>query len=97
MEYCSRGELFDFLMYTGRLGERATRTYFHQFLNGLNAMHKSGYAHRDLKPENLLLSDDFTLKVLYFICLIFLFVCILVFDLFDLFNQFSFFRCSALF
>ena len=63
MEYCSRGELFDFLMYTGRLGERATRTYFHQFLNGLNAMHKSGYAHRDLKPENLLLSDDFTLKV----------------------------------
>ena len=51
-------------MYTGRLGERATRTYFQQFLAGLKAMHDAGYAHRDLKPENLLLADDFTLKVM---------------------------------
>ena len=62
-EYCPRGELFDFLTFTGRLGTTATRTYSHQLLNGLNAIHKCGYARVDLKPENLLLDYDFTLKV----------------------------------
>ena len=68
-EYCPRGKLFEFLMFTGRLGKTATRTYSHQLLNGLNAMHRSGYVPRDLKPENLLLDYDFTLKV----CIIYVF------------------------
>ena len=63
LEYCSKGELFDYLMYAGGLGSRVTRTYFHQFLNGLQAMHKAGYVHRDLKPENLLLDDNYNLKI----------------------------------
>ena len=65
-EYCPRGELFEFLAFTGKLGKTATRTYSQQLLNGLNAIHKSGYGHVDLKPENLLLDYDFTLKVCIF-------------------------------
>merc|ERR1719244_45423 len=30
--------------------EKASRSYFHQMINGLEAMHKLGIAHRDLKP-----------------------------------------------
>ena len=63
LEHCSKGELFDYLMFVGGLGSRVTRTYFHQLLNGLQAMHKAGYVHRDLKPENLLLDDNYNLKI----------------------------------
>jgi len=63
LEFASGGELFDFLMFTGCFDEAASRSYFHQMIEGLNAMHKLGIAHRDLKPENLLLSENYTLKI----------------------------------
>ena len=50
-------------MFTGAFGQLATRTYAHQMMDGLHAMHKKGYAHRDLKPENLLLDGNFVLKI----------------------------------
>lgn len=63
LEFASGGELFDFLMFTGCFDEYATRAYFHQMVNGLDAMHKIGIAHRDLKPENLLLDENYVLKI----------------------------------
>lgn len=50
LEYADGGELFDYIADTGKFSEKASRTYFHQLLNGLNYMHNKGYAHRDIKP-----------------------------------------------
>jgi len=63
LEFASGGELFDFLMFTGCFDEFASRSYFHQMIDGLEAMHKLGIAHRDLKPENLLLDENYVLKI----------------------------------
>ena len=63
LEFAAGGELFDFLMFTGCFDEYASRAYFHQMINGLEAMHKLGIAHRDLKPENLLFDENYTLKI----------------------------------
>eukprot|EP01083_Nonionella_stella_P271465 919858_1 len=63
LEFASGGELFDFLMFTGCFDEYASRSYFHQMISGLEAMHKLGIAHRDLKPENLLLDENYILKI----------------------------------
>ena len=50
-------------MFSGSLGELATRTYAHQMMDGLHAMHKKGYTHRNLRPNNILLSQNFVLKI----------------------------------
>ena len=50
-------------MYAGHFDDAATRSYFKQLIDGLDAMHKAGITHRDLKPENLLLDSTFTLKI----------------------------------
>jgi serine/threonine protein kinase len=63
LEYAGNGELFDYLMFTGYFDEEIARSYFHQLIDGLEAIHNQGFAHRDLKPENLLLDSNFTLKI----------------------------------
>ncbi|ETO01004.1 Protein kinase domain containing protein [Reticulomyxa filosa] len=63
LEYAGNGELFDYLMFTGYFDEDIARSYFHQLIDGLDAIHSMGFAHRDLKPENLLLDSNFTLKI----------------------------------
>lgn len=63
LEVATGGELFDFMMYTGRFDERTARAYFQQLVAGLAACHAQGVFHRDIKPENLLLDQDFALKI----------------------------------
>jgi serine/threonine protein kinase len=63
LEYCSHGEIFDYIAETGAFKETIARYYFHQLIDALEYMHTKGYAHRDLKPENLLLDGDFNLKL----------------------------------
>ena len=57
------GSIFDYLSYNQPFGDIPTRTYFHQLMDGLHAMHKKGFLHRDLKPENLLIDKYYTLKI----------------------------------
>ena len=66
MEYCKRGELFDYIVDNERLTEDEASIYFYQLINGVEYIHSKGYAHRDLKPENLLLTKDKTLKIIDF-------------------------------
>jgi serine/threonine protein kinase len=63
LEYAPGGELFDILYYTSALESHVARTYFRQFIAGLEACHNAGVAHRDLKPQNLLLDAKFNLKI----------------------------------
>ena len=66
-EYAPCGELFEYLMFAGTgtpgLGSLATRTYTHQMMDGLQAIHKKGYLHGNLRPHNILLSENFVLKI----------------------------------
>ena len=66
MEYCKKGELFDYIVSKQRLSEEESSIFFYQLINGLEYIHKKGVAHRDLKPENLLLTKDKTLKIIDF-------------------------------
>ena len=66
MEYCQRGELFDYIVHHQRLSENEAAVFFYQLINGVEYIHSKGIAHRDLKPENLLLTTDKTLKIIDF-------------------------------
>ena len=66
MEYCNKGELFDYIVSHKRLEEEEASIFFYQLINGVDYIHKKGVAHRDLKPENLLLTEDKTLKIIDF-------------------------------
>ena len=66
MEYCKKGELFDYIVDRERLSEDEAAIFFYQLINGVEYIHSKGIAHRDLKPENLLLTKDKTLKIIDF-------------------------------
>ena len=55
MEYCEKGELFNYIVNKNRLSENETSFFYFQIINGLEYIHSLGIVHRDLKPENLLL------------------------------------------
>ncbi|AQZ17714.1 HSL1 (YKL101W) [Zygosaccharomyces parabailii] len=55
LEYVDGGELFDYLVSKGKLGEREAVHYFRQVVQGVSYCHAFNICHRDLKPENLLL------------------------------------------
>lgn len=67
LEYASKGELLDVLMYSGDpMQENTCRFYFQQVLSALECLHSLNIAHRDLKPENMLLDKNLTLKLVDF-------------------------------
>lgn len=66
LELATKGELFDFFMYTGFFQPPLARWFFKQMLDGLEYCHNKGIAHRDLKPENCLLGDGFMIKLVDF-------------------------------
>jgi serine/threonine protein kinase len=53
--------LKDYLLKCSRSPERA-RTFMHQLLCGVNAMHQAGIVHRDLKPDNILVGDEIVIS-----------------------------------
>ena len=66
MEYCSGGELFNYIVKNQRLSEDETSYFFYQIINALEYIHSKNIAHRDLKPENLLLDENNIIKIIDF-------------------------------
>lgn len=63
LEICEHGELFDLVYHGEALDEKVARTFFHQIVNGLEALHDKNIAHRDIKPQNILMTSDFQCKL----------------------------------
>ena len=66
MEYCKKGELFDYIVERQKLEEEEASIFFYQLINGVEYIHSKKIAHRDLKPENLLLNENNILKIIDF-------------------------------
>ena len=62
-EYVKSGELFDYIVEKGRLGEEEARHFFQQIISGVEYCHRNMVVHRDLKPENLLLDSKSNVKI----------------------------------
>ena len=54
-EYCSGGDLFDYIQKMKNFSEKIAATIFNQFLSAINHLHKKNIVHRDIKPENIVL------------------------------------------
>jgi serine/threonine protein kinase len=63
LELAESGELFEFIMHTGKFPEALARTFFSQLVDAMSLCQRRGISHRDLKPENVLLDSRFQLKV----------------------------------
>ena len=63
MEYCSNGELFDYICNHGRLDPSLCQRVFSKLVSALVYLHSRDIAHRDLKPENILLDENFDPKI----------------------------------
>eukprot|EP00915_Cephaloidophora_sp_WS-2016_P006508 GHVH01008788.1.p1 GENE.GHVH01008788.1~~GHVH01008788.1.p1 ORF type:complete len:938 (+),score=110.21 GHVH01008788.1:370-2814(+) len=62
-EFCSGGELFDYICKKRRLSESESRSFFQQLISALCYCHCNSIVHRDLKPENIMLNEKRTLKL----------------------------------
>ena len=62
-EYCSGGELFDYIVSKRKLYETEACRIYQQLISGLEYLHKQRICHRDLKPENLLFDSKHILKI----------------------------------
>ncbi|KAJ3437878.1 protein kinase [Anaeramoeba flamelloides] len=63
LEYVSGGELFEYILESGRVESNQSRKFFQQIIYGLEQIHSFSISHRDLKPENLLLDEDNNIKI----------------------------------
>lgn len=68
MEMATGGELFDRLIDSGNLSEKAVRPFAKAMLEGVKHCHARGVVHRDLKLENIMLcaEDPFAVKLIDF-------------------------------
>lgn len=56
MEYCSGGELENYIVKNGKVREETAALLFQQVVSAVAYCHSAGIAHRDIKPENILIS-----------------------------------------
>ena len=63
LELVTGGELFDYLLKTGRQSEDHARKLFRQLISAVHYCHERNVCHRDIKPENLLLDEANNMKV----------------------------------
>ena len=66
LELVEGGELFDFLVKKGKLGEPEALNFFQQIIMGIDFCHQHLVFHRDLKPENIMLDKDGHIKLIDF-------------------------------
>ena len=57
-EFCSGGDLFDYIQKEKFFTERKAGTIFNQLLSAINYLHKKNIVHRDIKPENIVLVEN---------------------------------------
>ena len=62
-EYCSGGELFDYIISKKKLLESEACKIFQQIIAGVEYLHSMKVVHRDLKPENLLFDYKKDVKI----------------------------------
>ena len=62
LEYCSKGDLFDYIN-LGGLAERQAKYFFKKILLGVQALHVAGLCHRNLKLDSILLDHNFCPKI----------------------------------
>ena len=65
-EYCSNGELFDYIVDRECITEKEAAGVFTQVIDGIEYLHKMGICHRDLKLENILLDSAYNIKIVDF-------------------------------
>ena len=70
-EYCSGGDLFDYIQKQRSFSERKAAIIFKQLISAVNHLHKKKIVHRDLKPENIVFiktnkKDDIFIKIIDF-------------------------------
>ena len=66
MDFCAKGELFNYIVEQQHLNEEKSAFFYYQIINGIEYIHNKGVCHRDLKPENLLLTEKMKLKIIDF-------------------------------
>ena len=66
MDFCSKGELFNYIVEKQHLSQELSAFFYYQLINGIEYIHNKGVCHRDLKPENLLLTEKNKLKIIDF-------------------------------
>ena len=69
MELIDGCELIDFFNQALKMNQTITdekelRFIWMQIADALNKLHSAGVAHRDIKPENIMITKDFTIKVI---------------------------------
>lgn len=63
MEYCSKGDLLEYVRRKGILPENKTKNIFRQIVNAIYYLHSLNISHRDLKCENIFLTAHKHVKV----------------------------------
>lgn len=63
MEFCSGGEVFDYLVAHGKMKEKEARRHFRNITLAVDYCHNLHVIHRDLKAENLLLDVNMNVKI----------------------------------
>jgi serine/threonine protein kinase len=62
MEYCSKGDLNEYLNMR-RMKEKSALHFLYQILQGLQYLHSNDIIHRDIKPQNILIDKNNVCKI----------------------------------
>ena len=63
LEYCSEGDLYNYMKTNGKLSESESKRFFIQITQALYFLWMNNLIHRDIKPHNILLTSSGILKV----------------------------------